>query len=156
PMETRALAIAFFYAIGTGAGGIVGPLLFGHLIATHERSMILVAFLIGAAVMAVGGIAELFLGVNAEQTQLEDVAKPLTAEEAESGELAGDESADAEQQPSDDEERWRERSDRRSRLEREGRRRYRLGPGGGESFYSPGMLGTSVRSRQPSPALLDR
>ena len=48
PMETRALAIAFFYAIGTGLGGIIGPLLFGHLIATHDRSMVMVAFLIGA------------------------------------------------------------------------------------------------------------
>ena len=32
PMETRALCIAFFYAIGTAAGGIAGPLLFGWLI----------------------------------------------------------------------------------------------------------------------------
>ena len=32
PMETRALCIAFFYAIGTAAGGIAGPLLFGKLI----------------------------------------------------------------------------------------------------------------------------
>ena len=32
PMETRALCIAFFYAIGTAAGGISGPLLFGWLI----------------------------------------------------------------------------------------------------------------------------
>ena len=31
PMETRALAIAFFYAVGTGLGGIIGPLLFGNL-----------------------------------------------------------------------------------------------------------------------------
>ena len=31
-METRALAIAFFYAVGTAVGGITGPLLFGHLI----------------------------------------------------------------------------------------------------------------------------
>ena len=29
PMETRALCIAFFYAIGTAVGGITGPLLFG-------------------------------------------------------------------------------------------------------------------------------
>jgi hypothetical protein len=27
PMEARALAIAFFYAVGTAAGGISGPLL---------------------------------------------------------------------------------------------------------------------------------
>ena len=38
PMETRALAIAFFYAIGTGLGGIIGPVLFGALIATGKAS----------------------------------------------------------------------------------------------------------------------
>ncbi len=85
PMETRALAIAFFYAIGTAAGGISGPLLFSNLIASGQRSQVELAFFIGAAVMAVGGIAELFLGVRAEQTQLEDIAKPLTAEDAEGG-----------------------------------------------------------------------
>ena len=89
PMETRALAIAFFYAVGTGLGGIVGPLLFGHLIATNSRGWVTAAFLIGAGVMALGGLAEIFLGVRAEQTPLEDVAKPLTAEEAESKELPG-------------------------------------------------------------------
>ena len=31
PLEIRALAIAFFYAVGTGIGGIVGPWLFGVL-----------------------------------------------------------------------------------------------------------------------------
>ena len=85
PMETRALAIAFFYAVGTGLGGIIGPLLFGHLIATHNRNMVMVAFLIGAGVMALGGIAEIFLGVRAESTQLEEIAEPLTAEAAEDG-----------------------------------------------------------------------
>jgi hypothetical protein len=32
PMETRAMAIAFFYATGTIVGGFGGPLLFGALI----------------------------------------------------------------------------------------------------------------------------
>jgi hypothetical protein len=32
--------------------------------------------------MALGGVAELMFGVRAEQTPLEDIAKPLTAEEA--------------------------------------------------------------------------
>ena len=32
PMETRALCIAFFYAVGTALGGITGPLLFGKLL----------------------------------------------------------------------------------------------------------------------------
>ncbi len=156
PMETRALAIAFFYAIGTGLGGIIGPLLFGHLIATNDRTWVMVAFLIGAGVMAIGGIAEIFLGVNAEQQPLEDIAKPLTAEEAERGELAGDdEDADADE-PTARERRWQERDERRTSRERAGGRRYRPGPGMGETFYSPGMLGTAVRTRPVSQATLDR
>ena len=81
PMETRALAIAFFYAVGTGLGGIAGPLLFGQLIGTGDRGLVAVGFGIAAAVMALGGIAELLFGIRAEQTPLEDIAKPLTAEE---------------------------------------------------------------------------
>jgi MFS family permease len=117
PMETRALAIAFFYAVGTGLGGIIGPLLFANLIASTNRSDVALAFYIGAAVMAVGGIVELFYGVKAEQVPLENIAKPLTAEEAE-------------QTP---------------QREREGRRRYRPGPGLEYPYYSPGMVGTAVR-----------
>ena len=67
PMETRALSIAFFYAVGTGAGGITGPLLFGHLIASGNQDQVAIGFFIGAAVMAIGGIAELAFGVKAEQ-----------------------------------------------------------------------------------------
>ncbi len=81
PMETRALSIAFFYAVGTAAGGIAGPLLFGHLINSGSEDQIATGFFIGAVVMAIGGIAELLFGVKAEQKQLEEVAKPLTAEE---------------------------------------------------------------------------
>lgn len=79
PMETRALAIAFFYAIGTAIGGITGPLLFGQLIGSGQRGQVAIAFLIGAAVMAVGGLVELFWGVKAEGRQLEDIAAPMTA-----------------------------------------------------------------------------
>jgi MFS family permease len=80
PMETRALSIAFFYATGTAAGGIAGPLLFGHLIASGSQDQVATGFFIGAVVMAIGGIAELLFGVKAEQKQLEDIATPLTAE----------------------------------------------------------------------------
>jgi hypothetical protein len=155
PMETRALAIAFFYAIGTGLGGIIGPLLFGRLIATDDRNMVMVAFLIGAGVMAIGGIAEIFLGVNAENTQLEDVAEPLTAEDAGSGELSGEQDGKGTQAAEQTPQRWRERDERHVQRERGGRRRYRPGPGSGETFYSPGMIGTAVRSRQSSQAVLD-
>ena len=81
PMETRALAIAFFYAIGTAAGGISGPLLFSHLVATGKVSDTVLAFSIGATLMILGGLAEIFLGVKAERQSLEDIAQPLTAEE---------------------------------------------------------------------------
>ncbi|WP_028661075.1 MFS transporter [Nocardioides insulae] len=83
PMETRALAIAFFYAVGTAAGGIVGPLLFGQLIEVGDRGVMAIAFYVSAGVMALGGLAELFLGVRAEKAELEDIAKPLSVEEAE-------------------------------------------------------------------------
>jgi MFS family permease len=101
PMESRALSIAFFYAVGTAAGGIAGPLLFGHLINTGSQSKVAIGFFIGAATMAVGGIAELFFGVKAEKRQLEDIAEPLTAADGdgrngEAGAAGGDE-APAEQ-----------------------------------------------------------
>jgi MFS family permease len=86
PMETRALAIAFFYAIGTAVGGITGPFLFGKMIESGEESQVAIAFFIGAGVMALGGVVELLFGVKAEQQELEGIAKPLTAEEAEEGE----------------------------------------------------------------------
>ena len=79
PMETRALCISVFYAVGTGLGGIIGPLLFSHMIASGKPSHVMIAFLVGAAVMAVGGVAELVFGVAAEGRSLESIAKPLTA-----------------------------------------------------------------------------
>jgi MFS family permease len=82
PMETRALSIAFFYAVGTAAGGIAGPLLFGHLIASGNQDQVAIGFLVGAVVMAIGGVAELAFGVRAEQRPLEEIAEPLTAEDA--------------------------------------------------------------------------
>jgi MFS family permease len=86
PMETRALSIAFFYAVGTAAGGITGPLLFGHLINSGSQDKVAIGFFVGAVVMAIGGIAEILFGVKAEQKQLERVAEPLTAEGVEAGE----------------------------------------------------------------------
>lgn len=85
PMETRALAIAFFYAIGTAVGGISGPLLFGNLIESGDRGLVSIAFFVGAAVMALAGVVEVFFGVKAERANLEDIAMPLTAAEADDG-----------------------------------------------------------------------
>jgi MFS family permease len=115
PMETRALSIAFFYAIGTAIGGITGPLLFSKMIASGDETQAGIAFLVGAAIMIIGGVVEMFFGVKAEQRSLEDIAQPLTAEDAE--------------QPSEE---------RPERAAPSRRGRYRPGPStrGG---YSPGM-----------------
>ncbi|WP_233160030.1 MFS transporter [Pseudonocardia sp. MH-G8] len=85
PMETRALAIAFFYAVGTAIGGITGPLLFGGFIESGNRELVAIGFLVSGAVVAVGGVAEILFGVRAERASLEDIAQPLTAADAEDG-----------------------------------------------------------------------
>ena len=79
PLETRALAIALFYAVGTGIGGIIGPQLFGRLVPTGNTSDVFFALSIGAILMIVGGLVEIVYGVKAERRGLESIAAPLTA-----------------------------------------------------------------------------
>src|SRR6185369_12922072 len=78
PIEVRALAIAIFYAVGTGIGGIVGPWLFGALIDTGSRLSVFFGYLIGAVLMVIGGWVAWTWGVDAERKPLEQVARPLT------------------------------------------------------------------------------
>jgi MFS family permease len=77
PLEIRALAIAFFYAIGTGIGGIAGPLLFGMLIASGSRGSVAAGYSIGALLMIAAAVVEALWGVAAERKPLESVARPL-------------------------------------------------------------------------------
>jgi MFS family permease len=83
PMETRAMAIAFFYATGTIVGGFGGPLLFGALIQSGEPKQIFIGYVVGAVVMILGGIVQATMGVEAAQRDLEDIAPPLSAQAAE-------------------------------------------------------------------------
>ncbi|MFE4622370.1 MFS transporter [Streptomyces mirabilis] len=78
PMETRAMAIAFFYAIGTAAGGISGPLVFADLTQSGVVGDTVLAFQIGAGLMCAAGLVAAFLAVNAERRSLEDIAAPLS------------------------------------------------------------------------------
>ncbi|MBV9047722.1 MAG: MFS transporter, partial [Solirubrobacterales bacterium] len=80
PMETRAMAIAFFYAFGTALGGVCGPVLFGALIASGKSSDLFIGFIIGAVVMIAAGFVEVALGVEAAGRELEEIAAPLTAQ----------------------------------------------------------------------------
>lgn len=79
PMETRAMAIAFFYAVGTAAGGISGPLRFAHLTASGVVSDAVLAFCVGAPLMVAAGVVAVFNAVAAEGRSLEQVASPLSA-----------------------------------------------------------------------------
>ncbi|MFE4369614.1 MFS transporter [Streptomyces sp. NPDC056835] len=78
PMETRAMAIAFFYALGTAAGGISGPLVFAELTASGVVGDTALAFRIGAGLMCAAGLVAAFLAVRAEGRALEDIAEPLS------------------------------------------------------------------------------
>jgi MFS family permease len=79
PLEIRALAIAFFYAVGTGIGGIGAPWLFGVLIDTGSRVSLFGGYLLGAALMLAAGLIAARYGVAAERKPLEAVATPLSA-----------------------------------------------------------------------------
>ncbi|HSV21337.1 MAG TPA: MFS transporter, partial [Casimicrobiaceae bacterium] len=79
PVEVRALAIALFYALGTGIGGVGAPWLFGMLIGTGSPAAIAGGYMLGAVLMLIAAGVALKLGVAAERRSLEDVARPLSA-----------------------------------------------------------------------------
>jgi MFS family permease len=78
PVEIRALAIAFFYAIGTGVGGVIGPILLGVLISTGSRGSVAIGYFIGAALMIGAAAVEALWGIAAERKPLEEVSRPLS------------------------------------------------------------------------------
>ncbi|MEV6925267.1 MFS transporter [Dactylosporangium sp. NPDC051485] len=83
PLEIRAQAIAVFFAIAQCFGAL-GPIFYGWLIGEgNDPGKLFIGYLVGAAVMVIGGVVEVVLGVNAEGKALEDVATPLTAVGAE-------------------------------------------------------------------------
>ena len=81
PLEIRALAIAFFYAIGTGIGGVGGPLLFGALIETGSRTSVFMGYLVGSTLMLGAAVVAALWSVAAERRPLEEVARPLAQED---------------------------------------------------------------------------
>jgi MFS family permease len=82
PLEARAMAIALFYAVGTGIAAL-SPTLFGALIATKSATNVNYGYLLGAGLMIAAGVVAIFLAVDAERRSLEDIARPFTARRAE-------------------------------------------------------------------------
>ena len=74
PQQIRSTAIAIFYAFGTLAGGVSGPLIFGYLSGQDHRNSLFVGYAFGAAIMIAAGIAQAIWGVDAEGKSLEDLA----------------------------------------------------------------------------------
>ena len=89
PMETRALCIAVFYAVGTGIGGIIGPQVFSRMINTESYEQVFLALGLGAVMMILGGLAEIAFGVKAERQSLESIARPLTVDDSPHGKRGG-------------------------------------------------------------------
>jgi MFS family permease len=79
PIEIRSEAIAVFFAIGCIAGAL-GPAFYGALIGDgSSRTGLFIGYLVGAAIMVIGGVVEWLIGINAEGKSLEAVTKPLTS-----------------------------------------------------------------------------
>ncbi len=81
PLEIRALAIAFFYALGTAIGGVVAPWLFGRLIGSGSATNVFYGYAIAAALMFGAAVVEVVYGVKAERARLETLAEPLSSEQ---------------------------------------------------------------------------
>ena len=80
PLETRALAIAVFYALGTLIGGAAAPGLFGYLIETGAMWAVAAGYMFAAALMLGAAVIEAKLGIDAEGRSLEQIADPLSSE----------------------------------------------------------------------------
>jgi len=78
PLEMRALAIAFFYAIGTAIGGVAGPVLLASLIESGSRGSVAIGYFIGSLLMLGAAVVEAIWGIAAERKSLEEVSRPLS------------------------------------------------------------------------------
>jgi len=79
PLETRALAIATFYALGTAIGGTAAPLLFGYLVQAGSPWALSAGYAFAAGLMLLAAVAELKFGIDAEMRSLESIADPLSS-----------------------------------------------------------------------------
>ena len=80
PVELRGLAIAVFFAVGTAAGGLAAPAVFGALIQTGDRAQVMKGYVVGGALMVAAAAVAAVLGVAAEGKSLEALAEPARGE----------------------------------------------------------------------------
>ena len=75
PVELRGMAIALFYAVGTAAGGLAAPALFGVLIESGSRLRVFEGYVVGAGLLFAGAVVAMVFGVAAERKSLEEVQR---------------------------------------------------------------------------------
>ncbi|MGI3778920.1 MAG: MFS transporter [Janthinobacterium lividum] len=74
PLEARGLAIALFYAVGTGVGGIIAPYVLGSLIGTGSAWAVSGGYAVAAVLMLGAAATEAVIGVDCEGCSLEAIA----------------------------------------------------------------------------------
>jgi MFS family permease len=79
PLETRALAISVFYALGTAIGGSFAPVLFGWLIESGSNWRVSAGYAVAGVLLLIAAATEAKLGIDAEQKSLESIATPLSS-----------------------------------------------------------------------------
>ncbi len=79
PLELRAFAIAVFYALGTLAGGVGAPLLFGLLIQTHSRTLLALGYGLGALLMIAAASAKPLSGWRRQASRWNRSPNPCRA-----------------------------------------------------------------------------
>jgi MFS family permease len=80
PLETRALAISVFYALGTAIGGSFAPTLFGWLIESGSNWRVSAGYAVAGVLLLTAAGTEAKLGIDAEQKSLESIATPLSSQ----------------------------------------------------------------------------
>jgi MFS family permease len=75
PVEIRGMAIAVFYSVGTGIGGVVAPALLGRLIQSGNRVDVAIGYYIGAGLLILAATVAAVLAVSAEGKSLEEIAE---------------------------------------------------------------------------------
>jgi MFS family permease len=83
PLELRGMAIALFYATGTGLGGPFASWLYGWLIDSGSRRYLCYGDILAALLLLVTAGVVIAFGVKAERSSLEEIARPLSATEEE-------------------------------------------------------------------------
>jgi hypothetical protein len=67
--------------VGTGIGGVAGPVLFGLLIDTGSRGSVFAGYLFGAVLMVAAAMIAWRYCIAAERRTLESIARPLAVVE---------------------------------------------------------------------------